>query len=88
VGEVLAFLVVAGGFAAILGAFVWLARRVRRRGVGGALMGPIDEIYHPAAHRLRFEIQVQEERMVPLPSPDGQFRRSRGEPGQSRVEGS
>lgn len=83
--EFSAFLVVAGCFAAVLGAFVWLARRVRRRGVGGALMGPVDEIYHPAAHRFRLEIQVQAERMVPLPSPDDQ-RRGRDEAGSPRQD--
>jgi hypothetical protein len=65
---VLTLLVFAGVLAAILGALVWLGRRVRRRGVGGGLMGPIDEIYHPAAHRFRFEVQVQEQRLVPLPA--------------------
>jgi hypothetical protein len=82
VGEFLAFVLVAGGFGAVMGALAWLARRVRRRGVGGGLMGPLDEIYHPAAHRFRVEIQVHEERMVPMPSPDDQWRRYRGEAGQ------
>jgi hypothetical protein len=65
----------AGGFAAVMGGLVWLGSRVRRRGVGGAVMGPFDEIYHPAAHRFRFEIEVQAQRMVPLPSPEDQRRR-------------
>jgi hypothetical protein len=82
VGVFLGFLVVAGSLAAILGALVWLGRRVRRRGVGGALMGPFDEIWHPAAHRFRFEIQVQEERMVPLPSPGDRLSPSDREPGR------
>jgi len=60
---------VVGGFAAVLGALVLLARRVRRGGVGGGIMGPLDEIYHPAAHRVRFEIEVQQARLVPLPAP-------------------
>ena len=63
-------LVGVGVLAAILGALVLLARRVRRSGVGGGIMGPLDEIYHPAAHRLRFEIQVREARLVPLPAPE------------------
>jgi hypothetical protein len=82
-GDFLAFLVIAGALAAILGAFGWLARRVRRRGTGGALMGPLDEIYHPAAHRFRFEIQVLAERMEPLPSAEDQHRG--GEPGRPGV---
>jgi hypothetical protein len=40
-------------------------------------MGPIDEIYHPAAHRFRIEIELQAERMVPLAPADDQPRRGR-----------
>jgi hypothetical protein len=83
VGEVSAFVAVAIGFGAVLAALVWLARRVRRRGVGGGIMGPLDELYHPAAHRSRVEIQGYEERVVPMPSPDDPWRRARGEAGQS-----
>jgi len=68
---------VAGGFAVILGAVAWLGTRIRRRGIGGGLMGPIDEIYNPGAHRARLEIQTHEERMVPVPSPNDQWRRIR-----------
>ena len=74
--EILGVLVVLGVFAAVLGALVLLARRVRRSGVGGGIMGPLDEIYHPTAHRLRFEIEVQQARLVPLPAPEDQARNS------------
>ena len=74
VAAFLGFLVVAISLAAILGTLVWLGRWVRRRGIGGGIMGPLDEIYHPAAHRFRLEIQVHEERMVPMPSADDQRR--------------
>lgn len=67
--DFLAFLGTAAGVAAIAAGLVWLGRRVRRRGVGGEVMGPFEEIWHPAAHRARMELEVQEERMVPLPSP-------------------
>jgi hypothetical protein len=70
-----AFLLVAAGFAVILAGFAWLASRIRRRGLGGALMGPLDEVYNPATHRLRFEIQTHEQRMVPIPPADDQRRR-------------
>lgn len=63
-------LVLAGGFASILGGFVMLARRMRRRGIGGALMGPIDEIYQPSALRMRQEVQVQAEARATRPSAD------------------
>jgi hypothetical protein len=71
--DLLAFLAVAGGFAAILGAVAWLGTRIRRRGIGGGLMGPIDEIYNPGAHRARMDIQTHEERVAPMPSPDDQW---------------
>jgi hypothetical protein len=77
-------LALVAGFAAILGAFVLLARHVRRSGVGGGIMGPIDEIYQPTAYRFRQEIQVQEERMVPMPSPADPLRR-RGNAGDQRM---
>ncbi|HLL67078.1 MAG TPA: hypothetical protein VK453_15445 [Micromonosporaceae bacterium] len=74
----LASLAVAGGFAAILGALAWLGARIRRSGTGGGIMGPIDEIYNPGAHRARLDVQTHEERMVPMPSPDDQWSRIRG----------
>lgn len=70
--DVLGFLMLVAGFTAALGGFVWLAARIRRRGLGGAVMGPIDEIYHPAAHRARFDVEVQHERAAPSPSADDQ----------------
>lgn len=69
--ELAAILLVVGVLAAVLAALIWLASRVRRRGVGGDVMGPFDEIWHPAAHRFRAEIEVHEERVVPLPSAEG-----------------
>jgi hypothetical protein len=58
---------------AVLGAICWgllrLAARVRRRGVGRELMGPIDLIYRPHTHQINIEMQTQEERMVETPSP-------------------
>jgi hypothetical protein len=38
--------------------------------MGGGLMGPLDEIYHPGAQRARLDIQTYEERVAPMPSPD------------------
>lgn len=64
-------LLLVGGTVAFLGGFAWFATRVRRSGVGAAVMGPIDEIYRPTAHRFSVEIQVQDERGDPSPSADG-----------------
>ncbi|MEU8423438.1 hypothetical protein AB0C15_21435 [Micromonospora sp. NPDC048835] len=69
--EVLIFVVFVGCVAAVLGIFWWLASRVRRRGIGGEVMGPFEEMWHPAAHRVRAEIRVQESRAVPLPPQGG-----------------
>ncbi|WP_163507354.1 hypothetical protein [Fodinicola acaciae] len=57
-------------FALNMGLLVWLARRVRRRGVGDSVLSPIEEIWHPAIREYRFETQAQEERMVARTSPD------------------
>lgn len=70
--ELLPFLVVGAGAAAVTGVLLWLGGRVRRRGVGMAMMNPIDEIYHPAAHHFRFEIEQQEQRLLPMPAADDQ----------------
>jgi hypothetical protein len=69
-GEFLPFLVVAGGFAAILGGLAWRASRTRRRGAGREIMDPVDEIYRLHAHQVHVEIRVRERRVVPMPSPD------------------
>ncbi|MEU4531164.1 hypothetical protein AB0F49_23345 [Micromonospora ureilytica] len=75
--EVLIFVVFAGCVAAVLGILWWLASRVRRRGIGGEVMGPFEEMWHPAAHRFRAEIRVQETRTVPMP-PQGGKRNEHG----------
>ncbi|HJQ45734.1 MAG TPA: hypothetical protein VJT49_13270 [Amycolatopsis sp.] len=55
-------------FAVPLAGLPWLASRVRRRGVGAGLLGPIEEIWgHPGAHRARFEIEVRQERQAEAP---------------------
>ncbi|MCG5450424.1 hypothetical protein [Micromonospora hortensis] len=69
--EVLVFVVFTGCVAAVLGTLWWLASRVRRRGIGGEVMGPFEEMWHPAAHRFRAEIRVQESRTVPMPPQGG-----------------
>jgi hypothetical protein len=53
--------------AAVVAALWWLAVRVRSR--GGDVLGPFDELWHPAAHRTRIEKQEQAEVRAPAPSP-------------------
>ena len=73
-GDVLALVMDLAAFGVTLGGLAWLATRVRRRGLGDSLMGPFDEIWHPAADRARIEIRVQDERPVPAPLPGDQLR--------------
>ncbi len=61
---------VVGALALVVGSLWWLAVRVRRRGGGGNVLGPFEELWHPAAHRSRIERQEQAERRAPAPSPD------------------
>jgi hypothetical protein len=70
----LGLLIVGGGFGVLLLGFAWLARRVRRSGVGAQVMGPIDEAWNPGAHRWRQEIEIQEQRMMPSASAEDQPR--------------
>jgi hypothetical protein len=67
---VVAFLVVAASVAGIAAGLVWMGARLRRRGGGVDVMGPFEEMWHPAAHRSRLEVQAQEEWVVPMPTPD------------------
>lgn len=64
------FLAASGVLAGILGAVAWLGLRVRRRGNGTAIAGPVDEIFRPNAHYLRIEAEAQEQRIAPRPAPD------------------
>jgi hypothetical protein len=61
----LGFGAVVAALAAVMAAFAWFARKVKRSGVGGGVMGPIDEVYRPTAAETRIEIQVREERGAP-----------------------
>ncbi|MCO1654691.1 hypothetical protein [Pseudonocardia humida] len=73
-GQALAVVGVVALFAAVLVGLPRLAARARRGGTGGSVMGPFEEIWHPAAHRARIEVEVQEERTdAELPG-DPQFR--------------
>jgi hypothetical protein len=62
-------LVVLAILAAVLGGLPWLAARARRRGIGGSPLTSFDEIWHPAAHQARIQVEVQDQRVAPAPSP-------------------
>jgi hypothetical protein len=50
--------------------FLLLGRRARRRGIGGSVLAPLEEIWDPVAHRTNIEVQVQAEAGAPAPSSD------------------
>ncbi|MEU4691340.1 hypothetical protein [Actinoplanes sp. NPDC023714] len=63
--RVTGLLITAGIVAALLHALWRFAGWARRRGVGGGLMGPIDEAWHPSADSSRRETAVHEQRVLP-----------------------
>jgi hypothetical protein len=63
---VIVSLLVVGG---VVAGLPLLAARARRRGGGASLLGPFEEMWHPAARRAHLEVEVAEERRVPTPSP-------------------
>jgi hypothetical protein len=69
VGQVLLLLEVAGVLLLVPAGYAWLGRRARRRGIGGSLMAPLEEIWDPRAHRTHIEVQVLAERASPAPAP-------------------
>jgi hypothetical protein len=74
VPDAVRILVIFAAFAAVMVGLPWLTSRSRGRRVGGSVAGPFEEIWHPAAHRARIEIEVQDERSMPMPSPGDTFR--------------
>ncbi|MFF6786658.1 hypothetical protein [Streptomyces sp. NPDC012510] len=86
----LPFLMSMGGFAAVLGFFVWLAVRIRRRGLAGgaisAALASYEEAFRVTAHESHVEIRAQAERRAPLLSPDDHWGRGPGGTGPRDAE--
>ena len=63
----------------VLGGVAWcltrLAARVRRRGGGSELMGPVDLMYRPHTHLLRQEMAIHDQRAADTPAPGDPLRR-------------
>ena len=74
--NVLPWLVLLVILAALAASLLWLARRVRRRGGGRELMGPVDLMYRPHAHMLNQEIVIQERRAVDNAGPGDPLKRA------------
>ncbi len=78
-GQPLIVTVVVVGFSVLLlASFIampWALSAEKRRQwkrAQSSLLGPFDEIWHPAAHRSRLIVEVQAERVEPAPSPGDQ----------------
>jgi hypothetical protein len=54
---------------AVLAGCAALAARVRRGGTGGSVLGPFEDLWHPAAQRARLEVETQQEQPAPAPEP-------------------
>ncbi|MET9504357.1 hypothetical protein ABZY42_22010 [Streptomyces sp. NPDC006622] len=89
-GALLPFLILIGVLAAVLGAFGWLASRMRRRGLAGgavsAALASYEEAFRVTSHESHVEIGAQAERKALMLSPDDDWRRSVGEAGQAGAE--
>ncbi|WP_448611885.1 hypothetical protein [Geodermatophilus sp. URMC 60] len=55
----------------------WLGRRARRRGIGGSVLAPLEEVWDPGAHRTNIEVQVLAERAAPTSVPGDRRVRAR-----------
>jgi hypothetical protein len=71
VGQIALLLEVVGVLLLVPAGYAWLGRRARRRGIGGSLMAPLEEVWDPGAHRTNIEVQVIAERAAPAPAPGG-----------------
>ncbi|MFJ2771025.1 hypothetical protein [Streptomyces sp. NPDC087300] len=73
--DLLPFLVIFGGFGAVLAALTWLATSVRRRGAAGGAVGAAlaswEEAFRVTAHESHVEIKAQADRKAPADAPDG-----------------
>jgi hypothetical protein len=58
-----------GALVGVPAGIAWLGRRARRRGIGGSVLSPFEEIWDPVAHRTQIEVQVQAEQAAPAPAP-------------------
>jgi hypothetical protein len=65
----LAVLLAVVAVGAVLVGLPVLASRVRRGGTGASVLGPFEDMWHPAGQRARLEVEVQQEQPAPAPAP-------------------
>ncbi|WP_067564213.1 hypothetical protein [Nocardia acidivorans] len=51
-------------------AFELIVHRARRRGIGGSVVGPFQEMWDPGSLRAQLTVETQAEEAAPNPSPD------------------
>ncbi|MET0864830.1 MAG: hypothetical protein ABWZ98_10890 [Nakamurella sp.] len=66
--DVVLVLVVVAGFAVVMAGLAWATTRRLGRRTGSSIAGPFEEIWHPAAHRARVDIEIHDERKIAPPS--------------------
>jgi len=79
VHEVALVLEMVGAVVVVPAVSAWLGLRARRRGIGGSVLAPFEEIWDPVAHRTHIEVQVQAEQRAPSPAPGDPPSTRRGE---------
>ncbi|MFF7209460.1 hypothetical protein ACFZAU_02860 [Streptomyces sp. NPDC008238] len=79
--DLLGCLALAAVLAVVMGAFAWLARMIRRRGVAGhavtAALASYEEAFRVTSYEAHQEIRTQAERKLPVESPDDPWRPAR-----------
>jgi hypothetical protein len=82
VGDVLPLVAVFAAFAVVMFLLARSTRRRRGRRIASSVAGPFEEIWHPAAHRARIQIEIQDERKIAMPSPDDPLHPGQDDPGK------
>ncbi|MFW3172445.1 hypothetical protein [Geodermatophilus sp. CPCC 206100] len=80
--EVLLAVEVVAALVLVPAGYALLGRRARRRGIGGSLFAPLEEVWDPTAHRTNVEVSIQAESPAPAPLPGDPLHR---EPGGQRA---
>jgi hypothetical protein len=65
----LAVFIVVAAVSVVLAGLPSLRARTRKGGTGSSVMGPFEDMWHPAARRARDEIEIQQEAPAPQPAP-------------------
>jgi hypothetical protein len=78
VNTLIGLAVVVAAFALAMWLFARLAARIRRQGIGTALMGPVEEVWKPSNRRYRIEIEAEAQTYVPIEAPGDRPKRTSG----------